>query len=73
MNGNRPLGVFQTLADHLAERTRVVGRGIGPPRAEFVLYWLHRAMRAYKNPALDVAVTLGNACIARGKMPSRMW
>jgi photolyase PhrII len=60
MNDNRPLDVGQTLADHLAERTRVVGRGIGPPRAEFVLYWLHHAMRAYENPALDVAVTLAN-------------
>ena len=60
MKDNRPLDVFQTLADHLAERTRVVGRGIGPPRAEFVLYWLHHAMRAYENPALDVAVTLAN-------------
>ena len=61
MHDNRPLDVVQTLADHLAERTRVVGRGTGPPRAEFVLYWLHHAMRAYENPALGCRSNTGES------------
>lgn len=48
------------LPDQLAERTRVVGPTARQTAGEFVLYWLHHAMRASENPALDVAVTLSN-------------
>lgn len=48
------------LPEHLSERTRYIEPREMPPRGEFVLYWLHHAMRAYENPALDVAVTAAN-------------
>ena len=51
-----------TLDGHLAERSRwevpVSGSGHGP--GEFVLYWMHNAVRGHENPALDVAITLAS-------------
>ncbi len=49
------------LPEHLAERT--VERNHRPldPSGDFVLCWLHHAIRADENPALDVALTIGNA------------
>lgn len=48
------------LPPELAERTRLAGdKAVTAERGgEFVLYWLHHAMRAHENPALDVAGTL---------------
>lgn len=48
------------LPPHLAERTRILRDRPAPPadaapRGEFVLLWLHHAVRAHENPALDVA------------------
>ena len=51
-----------TLPAPLHERCRVLG---GPPelaRGEFVLYWMHHAVRGHENPALDVAIHVANAC-----------
>jgi deoxyribodipyrimidine photolyase len=52
--------VVQDLAEHLAERTRLVNRCPQQPQNKFVLYWLHHAMRAHENPALNVAITISN-------------
>ncbi len=51
-----------SLPPHLAERFRWL---VGPEQTthgagEFVLYWMHNAIRAHENPALDVAI-----CLAR--------
>ena len=48
------------LPEHLSERTRYIDQRDLAPHGEFVLYWLHHAMRAHENPALDVAVTAAN-------------
>ncbi len=45
---------------HLAERTRALRIVLEQVSGEFVLYWLHHAMRAHENPALDVAVAISN-------------
>ncbi len=50
------------LPPHLRERTRLVGHPRKRPMGELVVYWLHHAMRAHENPALDVAVTVANEC-----------
>ena len=51
-----------SLPSHLAERFRWL---VSPEQTvhgpgEFVLYWMHNALRAHENPALDVAI-----CLAR--------
>src|SRR6056297_471369 len=50
------------LPPHLAERTRwhVHPSAVAHVPGEFVLYWLHNAIRGHDNPALDVAI-----CLAR--------
>jgi hypothetical protein len=45
-----------SLPDHLAERTRVLNRRPVDRSGEFVLYWMHHAVRDHENPALDVAL-----------------
>ncbi len=50
------------LPTRLRERTRLVGHPRKRPMGELVVYWLHHAMRAHENPALDVAVTVANEC-----------
>ena len=50
----------QTLDAFLWDRCRWLvppQKAVGPP-GEFVLYWMHHALRAHDNPALDVAVSL---------------
>jgi len=46
----------------LSENPRVTVRKAGPPDPEWccVVYWMQRAQRAVDNPALDLAVNLGN-------------
>jgi deoxyribodipyrimidine photo-lyase len=46
----------------LAGEARVLVRRGGPPRADArcVVYWMQRAMRIADNPALDVAIEVGN-------------
>jgi photolyase PhrII len=46
------------LPEHLAERTRPLGDRPPEPAGAFVLYWMHNALRAHENPALDVALWL---------------
>ena len=51
-----------SLPQHLDERLRWIASPdvrISAP-GEFVLYWMHNALRAHENPALDVAI-----CLAR--------
>ena len=43
------------LAPHLAERLRPAGEQV-LVAGEFVLYWMHHAVRAEENPALDTAI-----------------
>ncbi len=40
---------------HLEERIRPLGEDAGTVSGEFVLYWMHHAVRAEENPALDTA------------------
>ena len=40
---------------------RVTTRRSGTPQGRCVVYWMQRAQRAHDNPALDLAVDLGNA------------
>jgi photolyase PhrII len=47
-----------TLPKYLEERVDGDGE---PTDGEFVLYWLRTAQRAHENPALDVAISVGNA------------
>lgn len=48
------------LPPHLGERVRVIRDDGHDPSAQYVLYWMHHAVRAHENPALDVAVQVGN-------------
>jgi photolyase PhrII len=49
------------LPHHLAERTHALNPKALEQSAAFVLCWLHHAIRDHENPALDVALTIGNA------------
>ena len=51
-----------SLPEHLTERFRwvVAPNQTNHGAGEFVLYWMHNALRAHENPALDVAI-----CFAR--------
>jgi photolyase PhrII len=44
----------QDLPDTLRERTTALSEG--PVDGDFVLYWMHGALRAHENPALDAAL-----------------
>ncbi|MEM1422670.1 MAG: FAD-dependent oxidoreductase [Planctomycetota bacterium] len=48
------------LPPHLDERTIALNDRHVDPMRGFVLCWLHHAVRAHENPALDVALTIGN-------------
>ncbi|MEM7227647.1 MAG: FAD-dependent oxidoreductase [Planctomycetota bacterium] len=50
-----------TLPVQLHERTIVMNDRDVRTTGEFVLCWLHHAVRDHENPVLDVAITLGNA------------
>ncbi|HKM52569.1 MAG TPA: hypothetical protein VJY33_04105 [Isosphaeraceae bacterium] len=52
------LPLLAGLPDHLAERSRVVHDRPLRSAGEFVFYWMHNALRAHENPALDVALLL---------------
>ncbi|MEO1614587.1 MAG: FAD-dependent oxidoreductase [Planctomycetota bacterium] len=49
-----------SLPEELRERTRWVrsSEQANHRPGEFVLYWMHNALRAHENPALDVAISL---------------
>ncbi len=52
--------LVRSLPSHLAERSRPLSHQPEAPRGEFVLYWMHHAVRAHENPALDVALALAS-------------
>ena len=58
--GGTPDEAGLQLPAHLSERLRVLSHGKLNPSGCFVLYWMHHAVRAHENPALDVALSLGN-------------
>ena len=55
-------GPMPEALDRIASNARVtVRRGGEPPRdAKCVIYWMQRAERGIDNPALDIAIELGN-------------
>jgi photolyase PhrII len=53
------------LPIHLSERIRVVKNASIRPEREFVLYWMHHAVRSHENPALDIALGIA----ARTELP----
>ncbi len=48
------------LPTHLRERTRVLNAAEAAQEASYVLYWMHHAVRADENPALDAAVYMAH-------------
>ena len=63
--GETPLSRFPNrmgMIDQLAQDPRVTVRrpGAPDPGGRCVVYWMQRAQRALDNPALDLAVALGN-------------
>ena len=57
---NDPNSVMNALPEHLFERARALNRHSVRADGEFVLYWMHHAVRSHENPALDAAVLLAN-------------
>ena len=52
--------LLQALPPPLLERSRLLNGASINPNGEFVLYWMHHAVRGHENPALAAAITLGN-------------
>ena len=52
--------IDEVLPVPLAERSCVIKAPAAVTGGEFVLYWMHHAVRGHENPALDVAILLGN-------------
>jgi len=50
----------EALPAHLKERVRLLNQQPTQNDNGFVLCWLHHAVRGHENPALDVALTIGN-------------
>jgi predicted NAD/FAD-dependent oxidoreductase/deoxyribodipyrimidine photolyase len=48
------------LPPHLRERAHALNDRPVDPTGDFVLCWLHHAIRAHENPALDAAVAIAN-------------
>ena len=48
------------LPKYLKERCRLLNGQAIKIRGELVLYWMHHSVRGHENPALDVAIALGN-------------
>jgi photolyase PhrII len=48
--------VNELLPAHLQERIRWVVKPGVQPKGDLVVYWMHHAVRAHENPALDVAI-----------------
>jgi predicted NAD/FAD-dependent oxidoreductase/deoxyribodipyrimidine photolyase len=46
------------LPPHLRERSRCLAERSVNSAGDFVLYWMHHAVRGHDNPALDLALTL---------------
>lgn len=54
-------GPHQSLPPHLAERVRAFNQEVASESGEFILLWIHHAVRADENPALDTAIHLANS------------
>lgn len=52
--------LLRTLPDHLSERIRPLNDHPVAVDGEFVLYWMHHAVRSHENPALDAALLTAN-------------
>ena len=52
--------LFGSLPTHLAERVRPLNGQAAISDGEFVLLWLHHAVRGHENAVLDVAIDLAN-------------
>ncbi len=48
--------MFSQLPERLTERLRIEGDRPANPSGEFILYWMHHALRGHENPALDIAL-----------------
>ena len=48
--------LLNALPNWLSERARLLNDRIVAPSGEFVLYWMHHAVRGHENPALDTAL-----------------
>lgn len=48
------------MPEHLRERIRILGDATTAERGDYILYWMHHALRAHENPALDVALEAGS-------------
>jgi len=51
---------MRALPDHLSERIRFLNNNPVAVNSEFVLYWMHHAVRSDENPALDTALWVAN-------------
>jgi hypothetical protein len=45
----------ERVPPHLLERTRTLSDHSPPESGEFIVYWMHHAVRGHENPALDLA------------------
>lgn len=45
----------------VSERIRIVRNGENPAVGQYVMYWMHNALRAEENPALDAAILAAEA------------
>ncbi len=52
--------LIRSLPAALAERSRYLSNRPPASSGEFVLYWMHHAVRGHENPALNLALTLAN-------------
>ncbi|MEM9488647.1 MAG: deoxyribodipyrimidine photo-lyase, partial [Myxococcota bacterium] len=52
---------LESLPPHLRERVRVLNDGSLDGAGEFILVWLHHAVRGHENPAIDAALHLADA------------
>ncbi len=50
--------IIKKLSPHLSERIRIIQEGPIRADGDFVLYWMHHAVRSHENPALDTALNL---------------
>ncbi|MGB1109667.1 MAG: deoxyribodipyrimidine photo-lyase, partial [Gammaproteobacteria bacterium] len=48
------------LPQHLSERSRPLNASKTSTTGEFVLYWMHHAVRGHENPALDAALIIAD-------------
>ncbi len=57
---SRSVAPIENLPAYLEERVRRLNRIPVNESGEYILYWMHHAVRAHDNPALETAVWLGN-------------